>query len=46
MREIIRQRFLDHLAVAAAVANSDMLLQIEKVALAMQLALARGNKVM
>lgn len=46
MKEIIRQRFLDHLAVAAAVANSDILLQIEKIALELQLALARGNKIM
>ena len=43
MKEIIRQRFLDHLAVAAAVANSDILLQIEKIALELQLALARGT---
>ena len=43
MKEIIRQRFLDHLAVAAAVANSDILLQIEKIALELQLALARAG---
>lgn len=32
MREIIKQRFLDHLQVANAVMNSDILAQIERIA--------------
>lgn len=32
MKEIIKQRFLDHLQVANAVMNSDILAQIERIA--------------
>ena len=46
MRETIRQRFLDHLEVAAAVTNSGIPLQIERIAAAIKLALASGNKVL
>ena len=45
MREIIKQRFLDHLQVANAVMNSDILAQIERIAVEVKKALANGNKV-
>ena len=44
MREIIKQRFLDHLQVANAVMNSDILAQIERIAVEVKKALANGNK--
>ena len=46
MREIIKQRFLDHLQVANAVMNSDILAQIERIAVEVKKALAEGNKVL
>ena len=46
MREIIKQRFLDHLQVANAVMNSDILAQIERIAVEVKKALANGNKVL
>ena len=46
MKEIIRQRFLDHLQVANAVMNSDILAQIERIAVEVKKALANGNKVL
>lgn len=46
MDKIIKQRFLDHLEVANAVMNSDILAQLERVAVEVKKALARGNKVM
>ena len=45
MKEIIKQRFLDHLQVANAVMNSDILAQIERIAVEVKKALANGNKV-
>ena len=45
MREIIKQRFLDHLQVANAVMNSDILAQIERIAVEVKKASsANGNK--
>ena len=41
MKEIIKQRFLDHLQVANAVMNSDILAQIERIAVEVKKALAR-----
>ena len=41
MKEIIRQRFLDHLQVANAVMNSDILAQIERIDVEVKKALAR-----
>lgn len=46
MDKIIKQRFLDHLEVANAVMNSDILMQIERIAVEVKRALASGNKVM
>ena len=46
MKEIIKQRFLDHLQVANAVMNSDILAQIERIAVEVKKALANGNKVL
>lgn len=46
MDKIIKQRFLDHLEVANAVMNSDILAQIERIAVVVKQALAKGNKVM
>ena len=46
MKEIIKQRFLDHLQVANAVMNSDILAQIERIAVEVKKALADGNKVL
>lgn len=46
MRDIIKQCFLDHLQVANAVMNSDILAQIERIAVEVKKALANGNKVL
>lgn len=46
MDKIIKQRFLEHLEVANAVMNSDILTQIERIAVEVKKALANGNKVM
>lgn len=46
MDKIIKQRFLDHLEVANAVMNSDILAQLERIAIEVKKALAKGNKVM
>ena len=46
MDKIIKQRFLDHLEVANAVMNSEILAQIERIAVEVKKALAKGNKVM
>lgn len=46
MDKIIKQRFLDHLEVANAVMNSDILAQLERIAVEVKKALAKGNKVM
>lgn len=46
MDKIIKQRFLDHLEVANAVMNSEILAQIERIAVEVRKALAQGNKVM
>ena len=46
MDKIIKQRFLDHLEVANAVMNSEILAQIERIAVVVKKALAKGNKVM
>lgn len=46
MDKIIKQRFLDHLEVANAVMNSNILAQIAVVAAAIKKALAAGHKVM
>lgn len=46
MQEIIIQRILDHMEVANAVLNSDISLQIERIAGEIRKALARGNKVL
>ena len=46
MKEIIKQRFLDHLQVANAVMNSDILAQIERIAVEVKKALANGKKVL
>ena len=46
MENIIKQRFLDHLEVAQAVMNSEIMSQIETVATAIKKALAEGHKVL
>ena len=46
MKEIIKQRFLDHLQVANGVMNSDILAQIERIAVEVKKALANGKKVL
>ena len=46
MREIIKQRFLDHLQVANAVMNSDILAQIERIAVVVIKAQADGQQVL
>lgn len=46
MDKIIKQRFLDHLEVANAVMNSEILEQIDRIAIVVKKALANGNKVM
>lgn len=46
MDKIIKQRFLDHLEVANAVMNSEILEQIDRIAIEVKKALASGNKVM
>lgn len=46
MATIIKQRFEEHLAVANAVMQSDILQQIERIAAAIKQALANGNKVL
>ena len=46
MQKIIQERFEEHLAVANAVMQSDILVQIERVASAIKIALANGNKVL
>lgn len=46
METIIKQRFEEHLAVANAVMQSDILQQIERIAAAIKQALANGNKVL
>ena len=46
MNKIIKQRFLDHLEVAQAVMNSEIMSQIETVATAIKKALAEGHKVL
>ncbi len=46
MDKIIKQRFLDHLEVANAVMNSEILEQIDRIAVVVKKALANGNKVM
>ena len=46
MESIIKQRFEDHLEVAKAVMSSDILQQLERVAVAVKAALAAGHKVL
>lgn len=46
MENIIKQRFLDHLEVAQAVMNSEIMSQIETVAAAIKKALSEGHKVL
>ena len=46
MDKIIKQRFLDHLEVANAVMNSEIMGQIQIVAEAIKKALAEGHKVL
>ena len=46
MQKIIQARFEEHLAVANAVMQSDILVQIERVASAIKIALANGKKVL
>lgn len=46
MDKIIKQRFFDHLEVANAVMNSEILAQIERIAVEVKKALRQGNKVM
>ena len=46
MENIIRQRFLDHLEVAQAVMQSEILGQIETISVAIKKALANGHKVL
>lgn len=46
MKKIIRQRFEEHLAVANTVMQSDILQQIERIAVVVKEALAKGNKVL
>ncbi len=46
MQKIIQERFEEHLAVANAVMQSDILAQVERVANAIKAALANGKKVL
>ena len=46
MQKIIKERFEEHLAVANAVMQSDILVQIERVASAIKIALTNGKKVL
>lgn len=46
MQKIIQARFEEHLAVANAVMQSDILAQVERVATVVKAALANGNKVL
>ena len=46
MQKIIQERFEEHLAVANAVMQSDILVQIERIASAIKTALADGKKVL
>ena len=46
MQKIIQERFEEHLAVANAVMQSDILEQVERVATAIKAALANGKKVL
>ena len=46
MQKIIQARFEEHLEVANAVMQSDILVQIERVAYAIKIALANGKKVL
>lgn len=46
MDKVIRQRFAEHMEVAAAVMQSDILQQIERIAAAIKQALANGHKVL
>ena len=46
MQKIIQARFEEHLEVANAVMQSDILVQIERVASAIKIALANGKKVL
>lgn len=46
MQKIIQERFEEHLAVANAVMQSDILEQVERVATAIKTALANGKKVL
>ena len=46
MNKIIRARFEDHMEVAQAIMASDILEQIERIALVVKEALAKGNKVL
>lgn len=46
MDKIIKQRFLDHLEVAKAVMDSEILAQLERIAVEVKKALANGNKVL
>lgn len=46
MQKIIKQRFIEHLATANAILQSEMLEQIERVAVKIKSALKAGNKVM
>ena len=46
MQKIIQERFEEHLAVANAVMQSDILVQIERIASAVKTALANGKKVL
>jgi len=46
MQKIIQERFEEHLAVANAVMQSEILVQVERVATAIKTALANGKKVL
>ena len=46
MQKIIQERFEEHLAVANAVMQSDILEQVERVATAIKAALANGKKIL
>ena len=46
MQKIIQERFEEHLAVANAVMQSDILAQVERVATAIKAALANGKKIL
>ena len=46
MNKIIRARFEEHMEVAQAIMASDILEQIERIALVVKEALAKGNKVL